>query len=459
MIKFSDFLTEAKLNAKELNKYGGYRAEKFKEMIINGEDFETDIGKVKVQNSTENINTLNSILNGTLKASAKLKLTDDTELALNKFIKTSEFGGQGAKKLSGADWEKVIVVAHNVKSQGISVDEAVKLGDVDGWSDKYESVLETGFKIVESVKSNVPMKHYGASSASLTSQWNQYFIDITGSSAKSATKTPKTDMYLTDGTHISLKKEGGSQLMSGGQPEALATLQFAYENTPESVKDSTFKKSFENLSNNVINDFGKFKDVSISQIKKDIKAGKSSELIDAVKTQLDKNEEMRKALRKLTDTQEFKMEIVREAMTGNNKFNEDLPKSTHMMVFNEAGVGSFKEINDSIVSKYTSVTKFDISFKAASGRAWTAMKGIVSESLDDLLETTLSESLDEMLLTEGKFLNKIKKGVSDFTTFIKTLVMNWMNKIFNILKTNLSQFVGLLGLDIKVSEPFINYSV
>ena len=35
--------------------------------------------------------------------------------------------------------------------------------------------------------------------------------------------------------NISLKKYGGSQLMSGGQAETLATLGFAYDKAPSSI--------------------------------------------------------------------------------------------------------------------------------------------------------------------------------------------------------------------------------
>jgi len=51
--------------------------------------------------------------------------------------------------------------------------------------------------------------------------------------------------------NISLKKYGGSQLMSGGKAETLATLGFAYDNTPDSIKTQAFDKAWKKLNNNI----------------------------------------------------------------------------------------------------------------------------------------------------------------------------------------------------------------
>ena len=49
---------------------------------------------------------------------------------------------------------------------------------------------------------------------------------------------------MLSGKNISLKKYGGSQLMSGGKPETLATLGFAYDNISPSIKTEAFDKAW-----------------------------------------------------------------------------------------------------------------------------------------------------------------------------------------------------------------------
>ena len=90
------------------------------------------------------------------------------------------------------------------------------------------------------------MEHFGSGSAKLNPRWDKYFIDATGKSAPSTTRIPKTDMYIGN-QHISLKKAGGSQLMSGGKAESLATLAHVYDKIPSSVKTKEFNQAWRTL--------------------------------------------------------------------------------------------------------------------------------------------------------------------------------------------------------------------
>lgn len=450
MGKFKHFLQEATFGYKETKYLSAFIADikAGKPIRLGAQGKEETI--LLYDNSVKKLEKDFKLINGT-----NFMAKDGQTYTFTKIFKGA-YSGHGGGNLSGADWEKVIVVAHNMINFEISEAEAVKMGDVSNWSEKYSNKLNVGFKIVEnSGLGAVTMLHYGAGSNNLSSEWNQYFIEMTGKKAGAATKTPKTDMYLTNGINLSLKKEGGSQLMSGGQAEALATLMFAYQNTSEAVKSKAFSKAFDSLTNNVKSDFKKFKNVSITNIKKDIKAGKKSEVIDAVQQQLAKNTEMRNALRALTANSSFKEAIVREAMTGENKFQDKLPKSTHMMVFNENGDASVVAINDTIIKKYASKTKFDISMKAASGNAWVAMKGIVGESVDNLLERTLLESISEVEALNEGFLDKIK----DTFSFIKNLISIWISKILNAITNNMSTLLNVMGVKLNMKSPDVSYSI
>ena len=151
--------------------------------------------------------------------------------------------------LKAADWEKVICVAYNIKS-GMSEEEAVSVAGISNFSSEYQEVLSVGLQVVEnafgeSVKGE--MKHYGQSSGTISKGWDKYFLELTGKPAKYPTNTPKTDMILPN-ANISLKKYGGSQLMSGKGAETLATLGFAYDKTPDSIKTQAFDKAWKQLN-------------------------------------------------------------------------------------------------------------------------------------------------------------------------------------------------------------------
>jgi len=371
------------------------------------------------------------------------------QVTLSKIQKTGEFN---SVNITAADWEKAIVVAHNMVSLGLSKEKAISTGNVD-WAPKLDEILYKGaLKIAEYLKTkdSLPLYHYGSSSSKITKEWEQFFIDMTGKRASAASKTPKTDFYSSNNKY-SLKKRGGSQLMSGGKAESLATLAFAFNKTPEHVKDDVFKTAFAELTDEISKSFNRYSNIgSITKIKKDIKAGKKSKLIDDINKQIKKNNEMKSALRDLTQTEEFKYAIVHEAMTGNDKFADPYSSADHLMVFDSIGNCDVQKIDSALISKVAAKTRFDISFKAASSNAWVAMKGIVNESeisfmQNDLLESTFLECFDDFInehdLNEG-ILDKVKILGSKILTFVK----NWVQKIINVLKSNFQSLINLCGI-------------
>jgi len=125
-------------------------------------------------------------------------------------------GKVGAVK--GQDYEMGIVVEMNkYNNKGMTDEDACKLGKVP-WKD-YQNVMATvgpaGYKIVRNSKMppKDDMTWFGAGSADS----NHY----TGGN-----KTPKTDLYSSK-YFISLKKKGGSQLMSGTAADSIGVLSSA----------------------------------------------------------------------------------------------------------------------------------------------------------------------------------------------------------------------------------------
>jgi len=388
-------------------------------------------------------------------------------------------------KISAAEYEKIICVAYNMVSNGMEEKEAIKKAGISSFPDKLSKSIPLGIKIVNNAfpKAGGSMYHYGAGSGKITAEWNQYFINTTGKPATASTGTPKTDMFTDKSIDISLKKAGGSQLMSGGQGEALATFEFAYKKLSDELKTKTFNKDWNKLTNYIKDDFIKLaEEKGVTGLKKDIKAGKKSEILSIISKALDGNKDITKSMKKLLkNNKEFKMEIVREAMTGNSKFENEAPKANSIMVFELDGSAKLHTINDKIVSFYANNTSFDISFKSANGRQWTALKAIVKKDYNESLEvkdplltiieqafSELNENYSEIILEEldegiKDVLMKVGNGIKNISKKVLDFVINFVLKIFEIIKkvfnSSLSLSMMLLGYELETNSPEIQLSV
>jgi len=407
---------------------------------------------IQVKTDELNIKKIVNYFNADYKSG---KVTIKFDSCTIRFISSKKSGNAGSN-ITAADWEKVIVVAHNMLEFDSTKEAAIKMGQVS-WAEKLDNLLDLGgYDIAKNLHTidNSKFVHYGSGSSRLTSEWEQYFIDMTGKPAKSATKTPKTDFYSKN-IHYSLKKEGGSQLMSGGKAESLATLAFAFANTPDYVKNDVFQSAFDELTDEISESFKRYTKIgTINDIKKDIKAGKKSKLINDIDKQIRKNNEMSTALRKLTSSSEFKSSIVKEAMTGDNKFSDYDSKADYLMVFNEIGDSKVQKIDPAFVSNVANKTRFDISFKASDGDAWVAMKGVVRESQSDLLndsllEETFIECLNEYELNEG-ILDKVKLMGNKLLSFVKS----WVKKIIDKIKSSFTVLLKTFGQTAKADISY-----
>ena len=344
--------------------------------------------------------------------------------------------------MPAADWEKVICVAYNMKN-GMSEEDAVQNAEIDKWQPKHQQVLSIGHEIVrnafsKSTKGN--MIHFGAGSSSVTPEWDEYFIKATGKPAAGATLTPKTDMRLSR-ANISLKKYGGSQLMSGAKAETLATLGFAYDNAPDDIKSKEFDKAWNQLQKDIEEQYIRFRlpkggqtgGIASGKIKADKK------IKDLVVDSMTKHKAMTDALLKIFESPGIKKEVVREAMSGRAKFADKRAAATHMMKFGADGRGEYLAIDDKLVNKYTAATSFNISFKTAgTGKdAWSALKGIYKEekvNLDDLITESIEET-DKEFLRENLF-SKIGKTIKDW-------VFRFLKKVWEKIKRFLLKSLDL----------------
>ena len=371
---------------------------------------------------------------------------------------------------SGAQWEQIICVAYNMKAKGVTKVRAIELAGIDSWNSRFDAYMPKGKQIVNNAFGNPTgvMEHYGSGSANLSRGWDDYFIQTTGKSAAGPTKTPKTDMYIGR-QHISLKKVGGSQLMSGGKAETLATLAYAYDRSPARIKTKELDNAWSKLVKSIESEFMKTnlpKGRTVGDVKKDIKNQKLDSLESAsfttlIKNSLKNNQLMTDALSSILEKDEIKKAVIYEAMTGRDKFSQSLPKATHMLAFSPTGSAEYKSINKSLISSYASQTTFIFAFKSAgTGKdAWTALRAVYSEdidtSLDDIINESIEESDNEMLL-EG-FFDFLKKGAGVVKKWISIVLGKIWNKIKSIFAKGLGYGLQILGLQLDVNDPIVNY--
>ena len=287
---------------------------------------------------------------------------------------TTGMGSVGKKSgtMSATDWESVIATCYNMLSKKVPLKKAVSLAGTD-WADKYNAYVDDGKKIVLDSWGSPKgiMKHYGAGTADITPEWDDHFKRIIGKSAGPLTRTPKTDLYIGQ-QKISVKKEGGSQLMSGGSPETVATLSHVYSQLPSSSKVRGFSGPYKELMAQIEKEFGSLdvgKNKGMTDIKREMKAGRKDSLTRKVTRKLNVHKKMQTAAIDLLSRPNVKEAMVREALTGEGKFGKSsLASATHVFVFNPVTKrSSYKKINAKLVKQMARSVNFQVNFKKAGG--------------------------------------------------------------------------------------------
>jgi hypothetical protein len=157
----------------------------------------------------------------------------------------------------------------------------------------------------------------------------------------------------------------------------------------------------------------------------------------------------------LLSTPEVNREVVREAMTGNQKFKDPLPIASHILKFDEDGKSNYIEIDNKYVDYVASQTSFNISFKTGgTGKgAWTATKAIFKEAYEYAHKECLQEAL----------FDRVVKGVKSGVNFLKNIVKKMLDfiwkKVKSLLVSSIGKVLEILGLRIDVTngDPKVNF--
>ena len=373
---------------------------------------------------------------------------------------TAAFGelkGSGGPTPSGEDWEALIITAYN------GIDENSK-----EWKrvEKFwASYADDALKIAESFKQILKSKklsQLGSDTAALNPDW------------RGTNRTPKTDILGDSNEKISLKKSGGSQLMSAGKEETLATFEAAMKLVGEN-QPALLKSFLDGLETKM----GKMSEVStITALQKLRDSG--DELTSSQEKAIAEMEQLQLNAKEITKDMEtifkdiyFKSCFCFEAATGTNKFADKNAIANQLIEFNETGKItanlSIKKINDAKV--LASKNSFFVSFKSGGGAAWLALrtksipksqlvetitlKDIITEEFSkyNFGERILLES-DRHQLNEFQLFNKLAAGLKNVSTKVKNQVKNILSTIIARVKEAIDYIKTLGG---KMFNAILNF--
>tara|TARA_Y100000593_G_scaffold12786_2_gene23728 strand:+ start:17646 stop:19124 length:1479 start_codon:yes stop_codon:yes gene_type:complete len=277
--------------------------------------------------------------------------------------------------------------------------------------------------------------------------------------------TPKTDIAgVSFKEKISLKKEGGSQLMSGAKGESIATVRAALSKMGEN----------KNFANGLISEMetkmsSLLTTETVTSLNKRTKDGESDEATLDFQQKDKDNKELSAILESYINNNTkvnelFSQNIVLEASTGNVKFSEGKAAANLLGKF-DAKTGAvviepITSINDSIIKKYASSVKPYVAFKKGGGNspAYSAMRMSLKEDFGiDSISTILINELKTMdgyetLLTEDyldeNFLSQLKKAGN----WAKELGSKTWNKFQQVIKKVLDNIKKALSKIAKMGK-------
>ena len=291
----------------------------------------------------------------------------------------------------GEDWESIIAVAVNKIqgkkwNQGDEWDRAEKF-----WGDWEKQGMKLGQAFINRLKVK-ELRQLGASTLPISKEW------------KGTNKTPKTDLIYAD-ERISLKKAGGSQLLSAGKFESISTVEAAmrmYSIDPkgkrkvESLIDNLEKKMIKLSTKDTVGKLEKLakqKNLSPADKKKVAELDQGQLYADEL------TDEMEKLFNSETLMKEY---FCWEAATGENKFGKGSKGVANQVVtFKETGIITDILKLDSPSKAGKTLAKgnnFYVSFKSSSGSPpylSLRSKKLSTKQLQSSYQPTFAEIIQE----------------------------------------------------------------
>ena len=478
MIKFKSFLTEGGLSLVDIWKRDNKKL--FIKKAIAGELVTTSGDAVEaIPKNDPFIKILKS-----LEDTPETKTDEYKELS--KALKASKIkslgkidkGGNGfsppsSGEPSGEDWESLIAVAVNrinkkKWNKGAEWERAEKF-----WGDYQKPSMKLGQIFIDEFGLK-NLEQLGASTLPTNKKW------------KGTNKTPKTD--LISGTHkISLKKHGGSQLMSAGASEAISTFEAAMGRYSISKEG---KKVVISLMGDIKDKMGAMSTKgTIGALEKKAATTPKSKRNKALKAQIKELDMLQvnadylnDELNSLFSDSKFKKYFCWEAATGEIKFQPS-PAGISNVIVTFKETGSLANILD--LDKPGNASKilakgnnFYVSFKtggsgsrpylALRSKKLSAIKKKLLNQGDNIptFKTILTEEYQKEFLTEDiehldefKLFDKLKgkiknlsKDIVDKAKSILSAVMKRVSEAFDFMvrlgEQMLQAFLNFLGISV-----------
>ncbi|WP_296864651.1 hypothetical protein [uncultured Methanobrevibacter sp.] len=194
--------------------------------------------------------------------------------------------------------------------------------------------------------------------------------------------TPKTDIISENSViKISVKKAKGAQLMSGGYNETLATIKSAMLTCGYSINDIERHPLILNIKKEK-DSWQPIKIINgIRHLKSNIEKELTSEDLNVKKTIIN-GAENNKLVKKLINElpEDIKIEILKEAITGECKFGTDSKSSANSILIwdeNDPEKSLFVTPHEYLKIILNEGYIFNLTYKSANGRSWRAMRIIV----------------------------------------------------------------------------------
>ena len=366
---------------------------------------------------------------------------------------------KGGAAPTGEDWEALIICGYNGIDENSNEWKRAQVF----WSSyggEARNIAEEFKKIIKSNK----LSQLGSSTAALNSDWS------------GTNKTPKTDILGDSNEKISLKKAGGSQLMSAGKEETLATFDAAMkmvgENQPQLLK-SFLGKLEEKMG--AMNEKG-----TITALQQLTDSGEeltpAQEKAVAEMDQLQLNaKEINKDMEEVFKDMYFKTCFCFEAATGTSKFADKNAVANELIEFEPSGKITahlpMKAINDARI--LAAKNSFFVSFKTGgtSAKPYLSLRtkqisksklvesvtfrDIISEEFSkyNFGERILLES-DRQQLDEFQLFNKLISNVKNVSKKVKDQVTNILSSIMKRVKEAIDYIKTLGG---KMFNSILNF--
>jgi hypothetical protein len=369
----------------------------------------------------------------TLQAPDGKKFTFSGSITAYKTLFNQIKSGASGVTPAGEDWEALIVVAHNNKFEGPEWERAEKF-----WEDYGEAAQ----KIAKDFKSKLKqksLKQFGSSRATLNTDW------------RGRNSTPKTDI-IGNNVNISLKKKGGSQVLSGAKEEVISTFfaasKYVSKNETKMLQD--FIDMLEEKMKTL------YYDGTVTNLKDKIATGeltpkKNPVVKEYEKMVLDIKELTKMLNEEIFNSEKFKLAFTFEAATGTSKFSTKEAVADTLVGFDaDNGVVSkiltIKKIEDA--KPIADATKFYFSFKSTGKNPMIAMRGQIGESK----RKTKVKTLSEIIVSEfGKFNKELGEGIEE-TLMSEASNINELN-----ILNNLTNFIEKIPGAVKgVKDKFVD---